>query len=74
MSDDHRLTQFEDDVCRLINHYSLENASDTPDFLLAGYLRGCLELWNTVVRQREDWYGRPKWGERASQPVEEPQP
>lgn len=44
---------------RLINHYSAENGSDTPDFILAQYLTMCLEAYNGAVQRREQWYGRP---------------
>jgi hypothetical protein len=43
---------------QLINRHSMENGSDTPDFLLAEYLRGCLDVYDRTVRQREQWYGR----------------
>jgi hypothetical protein len=36
----------------------MENGSNTPDFLLAGFLMGCLENWNEYVKAREIWYGR----------------
>jgi hypothetical protein len=42
----------------LLNRYSQENASNTPDFILAQYLLACLAAWNTGVQQRETWYGR----------------
>lgn len=42
----------------LLNTYSQENASDTPDFILAEYLMGCLDSFNQAVRAREKWYGR----------------
>ena len=41
-----------------LNRFSAENASDTPDWILAQYLLGCLAAWNTGVQQRETWYGR----------------
>lgn len=49
---------FEKDLERLINKYSQEGGSDTPDFLLADYLTDCLATWNKSVRAREKWYGR----------------
>ena len=49
---------FEEELTNLINRYSLENGSDTPDFILANYLMGCLDVWNAGVRRREKWYGR----------------
>ena len=41
-----------------LNRFSAENASNTPDWILAQYLLGCLAAWNTAVQQRETWYGR----------------
>ena len=43
---------------RLINKHSQENASNTPDFILAQYLQGCLAVFAQAVQQRETWYGR----------------
>lgn len=52
-----RETRFERDLCSLINAHSIENGSNTPDFLLAEYLQGCLDLWNKSVNARDKWYG-----------------
>jgi hypothetical protein len=49
---------FEQELERLINRYSQERASNTPDFILAQYLLMCLAAWNHGVTQREQWYGR----------------
>ena len=49
---------FERELKSLLNRYSKENASDTPDFLLADYLIRCLDNWNVSVVRREEWYGR----------------
>ena len=42
----------------IINQFSQENASNTPDFILATYLLRCLNAWNEGVTRREEWYGR----------------
>ncbi len=42
----------------VLNRYSAENASDTPDFILAEYITGCLAAFDQAVRSREKWYGR----------------
>jgi len=42
----------------LINCNSLENDSNTPDWMLADYLIACLDAWNEGVQAREKWYGR----------------
>jgi hypothetical protein len=40
----------------LINGYSLENKSNTPDFILAEYMNSCLEAYNTAVQANEKWH------------------
>ena len=42
----------------LINRHSMENGSDTPDFILADYLNHCLAIFNGTLKAREKWYGR----------------
>lgn len=43
---------------QLINEFSEENGSDTPDFILANYLIDCLDAFDNAVNHREVWYGR----------------
>lgn len=50
--------KFQKELETLINCHSQENQSNTPDFLLAEYLMGCLDLWNKSITAREEWYGR----------------
>lgn len=52
------LSTFQEKVEELINKFSLENDSDTPDFILALYLRMCLQVFNIIIEKREEWYGR----------------
>jgi hypothetical protein len=49
---------FEQELCALINRHSMENHSDTPDFILCEFLRKSLETFDVAVRLRERWYGR----------------
>lgn len=42
----------------VINKHSMENGSDTSDFILATYMFDCLKAWNKGVKRREEWYGR----------------
>lgn len=44
----------------LINGFSMENFSDTPDFILAEFLYDCLEVFNKAIENREKWYGRER--------------
>ena len=57
--------QFRKELEGLINRYSMENGSDTPDFILAGYMADCLDAmtdcldaFDTAMTAREMWYGR----------------
>jgi hypothetical protein len=43
---------------QLINRHSMEQFSNTPDWILAAYLEGCLAAFDRAVRARETWYGR----------------
>jgi hypothetical protein len=51
-------SEFMQELTKLINMYSLENMSNTPDFILANYIKGCLENFSETVTAREKWYGR----------------
>lgn len=49
--------ELEIELANLLNKHSAENLSGTPDFILAGYLAGCLENWNHWTKQRSYWTG-----------------
>jgi len=51
---------FTEELTKLINRYYLENESNTPDFILANYLRLSLEAFNVTTNSRSEWYGQPK--------------
>ena len=42
----------------LINRHCMENQSNTPDFILAQYLKACLDAFDQATQQRETWHGR----------------
>lgn len=48
----------EHELAALLNRHSLEGRSDTPDFILAQYLIGCLHAWNAATLARDQWSGR----------------
>ena len=57
------MTEFETELSRLINKYSKENNSNTPDFILAQYLSdlsGCLVAYEVATQRCEQWRGREK--------------
>lgn len=45
------------ELAALLNKYSEENASGTPDFILAEFLFDCLAAFNAAVVSRADWRG-----------------
>lgn len=46
------------ELSALLNKHSRENASNTPDFLLAEFMLTCLAAFEHTSRQRETWFGR----------------
>jgi hypothetical protein len=50
---------FEREIEQAINRHSIENvAGNTPDFIVAKFLRECLKAFGDAVEARERWYGR----------------
>jgi hypothetical protein len=49
--------EFKRELESLINRYSIENGSNTPDFLLAEYLMACLAAFEATSLAREKWHG-----------------
>ena len=48
---------FEQEIRECINRHSMENASNTPDFILACYLLDTLQTFNRAVKHRAYWHG-----------------
>lgn len=51
------MSKFRKDLEVLINQNSIENGSNTPDFILADYLVDCLKAFDKAVEKRSKWYG-----------------
>ena len=49
---------FQDELRSLINRYSRENKSNTPDFILVDYITDSLNAFDKATNEREKWYGR----------------
>ena len=59
MVDFKKMTQYSKlrkEIEQAINKNSLENGSDTPDFILAEYLTDCLKAFDKAVVRREEWF------------------
>lgn len=52
------MEDFKEELASLINKHSLENGSNTPDYILAEYLVNCLQNYEAIHHQNELWYGK----------------
>jgi hypothetical protein len=55
---------FQQELVSLLNKHSKENGSNTPDWILADYLRVSLDAFELVTGLRDNWYGikpEPAW-------------
>lgn len=50
------MATFREDLAGVINRHSLENGSDTPDYILAGYLSNCLRAFDNAVNARKEYF------------------
>jgi len=56
-----KINEFKKELEQLINCHSLENESDTPDFILAEFMVDCMLSVNKMVKRRDEWYGDKRW-------------
>lgn len=47
------MTSFKSDLEKLINQHSMENGSNTPDFILAEFLANCLAAFDRAQRSKD---------------------
>jgi len=52
------MNKFKKELEHLINHMSLENKSDTPDFILSDFMVNVFESLNNTINRRESFFGR----------------
>ena len=53
-----QMNTFQEELEALLNRYSLEIESDTPDYVLAHYIKYSLKAYNQATNLREEYYGR----------------
>ena len=51
-------SNFRRELEELINRHSMEQESNTPDFILAMFLHSCLEAFNDATARRTLYNGR----------------
>ena len=70
------MTDFRKELESLINRHSLENSSNTPDWILAEFICESLDALNHTIQRRDRYYGyrqdetRPEDGTPPSSPPE----
>lgn len=47
-------TDFRKQLTELINRYSMENGSHTPDYILADYLVECLDAYDKATQRKQE--------------------
>jgi hypothetical protein len=47
---------FTESLTKLINKFSEENDSNTPDFILSNYMRNYLDAFNIATQQRAEFF------------------
>lgn len=47
--------EFVKELEQIINKHSMESGSNTPDFILAHYIAGCLRAFNEATNARHNW-------------------
>lgn len=52
---------FKEALKSLINRYSIESGSNTPDYFLVEYILDCLEAYSRTVYRRDKHYGFKPW-------------
>ena len=68
--------KFTKELETLVNRFSLENKSNTPDFILAEFMVHCLAAFEATSLRRESWFGvsldiARGWEEKVMQAIGE---
>jgi hypothetical protein len=50
--------EFANDLAAVLNKHSMEDGSNTPDYVLAQFLIECLQAWNAGIGLRAAWQKR----------------
>ena len=47
---------FRKELEALLNKYSIDNDTNTPDFILAEYIEDCISQYAVAMQRRDQWY------------------
>jgi hypothetical protein len=54
------MASFRKELTELINKHSVENLTNTPDYILAEFMYFCLIAFETGIRSRDDFFSMTK--------------
>lgn len=54
-----KIDNFRKELTDLINKYSMENESNTADYVISGYLIECLNVYNQTMQSRQKSFMLP---------------
>jgi hypothetical protein len=54
---------FKKELKELIKKHSLENESDTPDYVLAEYILSCLYAYENAIKARDRYFNVDMWAD-----------
>ena len=57
MANPRNIAEFKQQLEEILNRNSMENTSNTPDWVLAKYLYNCLQSFDIATQERDKWYG-----------------
>ena len=60
------IENFRKDLTALINKYGLENACDTPDYILADMLISFYDAYSLQITRRDKWFGFDPFGDSVT--------
>lgn len=66
--------EFQRELAQLINRHSLDNACDTPDFILAGMVTEFIESYARTMRANIDWHAPSPIGRTGAFTPPDPKP
>lgn len=53
--EDIKYDEFVREIAAVCNRFSVENRSDTPDYMLAEFMTGCLNVYENTLCARAEW-------------------
>ena len=56
--------KFVEELRGLLNRCSMENQCDTPDWILADYIKNCLKAFSIATHKRDKWWGHKLWNKK----------